>query len=119
LLAADRVVTRFECFRCAIRHDIRVECAAEQAFESLSDELANCLGSQTCESKLCAREIHGVSQRGVRVDQRPIQIEKYGAITQLGGHRPAILSLRQNVDARDSCMNTNAPSLVLVSFKTT
>ncbi len=87
LLATDGVVPRLERLGRAVRNNVGVKRAAKQAFESLADELANCLGGQSSETVFAAREVHGIGERRVRVDQRSVEVEENRAITKLPAHR--------------------------------
>src|SRR5205823_6853718 len=84
LRAADLVVARLEGVADARRHALVLEGALQELVETVADELADPRRAQLAHAVLPPREVHGLGERGVRVDQGPVEIEDHRAITKRG-----------------------------------
>ena len=64
--------------------------ALQQRVQTVADEVADPRGAQLVQAVRAPRVVHRFSQRGIRVDERAVQIEKHCAIAER--HRRQILS---------------------------
>src|SRR5205085_6784476 len=106
--AADVCVAPLERVAHGCWNGLAIERALQQPLESFADEIANAGRAQLMQPMLPPRVIHRLGQRRIRIDERAVQIEQHGAISEGGSHERRILSTFASTDSASAATSKRA-----------